>query len=190
MLDETEVAEFKELMDEADKFGDKWVNVYMYLDKMQKRTRDHDVLNIEWVSRILSNTVLPPAYIAGIRMELLQMVGKPDADLTYVYMSFWGMEDRADYMKVGVAKNVRKRMSGAHTDNPMNRLWTFTIPLHTRQEALNVEAALLKHMCESRITGEWVKLSKFSAQACRALAESLAEVAAEQVERAVQATGG
>jgi len=199
MLNEQELAEFKELLDTedaAEKAGeheaetDAFLGLWNYLKRMQGRTSDADILKIEWAVRIIKRTVLPAAYVDGIRAELLLMVGKPDADLTYVYMTFWGMEDRADYMKIGIAKNVRKRMSGAHTDNPMNRLWTFTIPLPTRSEAMTVEAALLQHMAHSRITGEWVKLSKFSEQACKAMADSLAEVASVVCDRTLEATGG
>lgn len=190
MLTESEKAEFAALLDEEERDPDAFVKLYQYLNGMQKRTSDHDVLQIEWVCRLLRRTVLPDAYVDGIRLELLQMVGRPDADLTYVYLSFWGTDDRADYLKIGIAKNVRKRMSGAHTDNPMNRLWTYTMPLHTRAEAMKVEAALLSHMAHSRITGEWVKLSKFSDQACKAMAESLAEVAADVMDRELVATLG
>lgn len=122
---------------------------------------------------------LPEAYVLGIRTELLQMLGTVGLDQTFVYLTFWGMEGRAHFLKIGIAKNVAKRMSDIHGANPMDRLWTYTMIFNTRGEATQVESALLRHMSPDKATGEWVRVAKCSEQACEAIAKSLAELAAQ-----------
>lgn len=137
------------------------------------------VRTIDAVVSALQRLPYPPAYVEGIRAELLQMLGLDYLDHTYVYLTFWGLEDRAEFMKVGVAKDVKSRMAGIKTGNPMDRLWTYCLLLHSRSEAMRVESALLEKMADSRVSGEWVRTSKLSAQACRAISDDLAAVATE-----------
>lgn len=95
-----------------------------------------------------------------------------------VYLGFFGLNDRSEFLKVGVAKNVRNRMADHSTGNPMFNVLTVSAQFQTRSTAFAVEQALLKHLIAEKTKGEWVHC-KASIPACRAIAESLAEVAAE-----------
>ena len=113
------------------------------------------------------------------------MIGLEYKDHTYVYLTFWGLDDRAEFMKIGVAKDIKARMAGIKTGNPMDRLWTYCLLLHSRSEAMRVESALLSKMADTRVSGEWVKTSKFSGQTCRAICDDLSAVASELCGRPV-----
>lgn len=124
-------------------------------------------------------TVFPAAYVDGLQDELLGMIGRAAVgDTTHVYLAFHG-EDRGSFLKVGVASNVKSRMGQISTGNPLPRLWVFSCALASRKKAERVEAALLAHMRESRITGEWVKVPGLNRKEAGKVVESLSEVAAE-----------
>jgi hypothetical protein len=156
--------------------------------RMREGTTNEDLMWIDQAHRTLRRSRLPAAYVDGIRAELLQMIGMTKVDETFVYLAFWGMDGRSEFLKIGVAKDVKRRMGDIHSANPMDRLWTFKMPLDTRGEAMQVESALLRHMAKDRVTGEWIRLSGCSAQACEAIAASLAEVAAAARGRPVDMT--
>jgi hypothetical protein len=121
---------------------------------------------------------LPPAYIDGIQSEVLWMLGKQkDLDTISVYLSFYGHDDRAGYLKIGIAKDVKSRMHGIATGNPVPRLWTYSAPFACKADAAKIEAALLAHMSPEKVHGEWVYMKGISEQASAAVVESLAEVA-------------
>lgn len=136
----------------------------------------------------LRATQLPEAYLDGIQDELLQMVCAPipKSALVSVYLAFHGTDDRASYMKIGVARNVRARMSGLSTGNPLPRLWTYAASFAGRHRAVKVEGALLSHMGNDRVKGEWIRVGGLSAEAAAAIVESLSEVAAAEMSQPVQ----
>lgn len=121
-----------------------------------------------------------PAPVYDEADPYLQFRGPPVS----VYLGFFGSPEKADYLKIGVARNVYKRMSQHRSSNPMFCVLTLSAEFIDRSEALAVEAALLKHMRGDRANGEWVNC-KASIDACRSIAESLAEVAVATVGRPV-----
>lgn len=137
-----------------------------------------DFVRVTAIAEAMSKLPLPAAYVDGVKVELLQMLGMPGRiDMTSVYLAFYGDSDRANYLKIGVAKDVRARMRGIATGNPLPRLWTFEAVFASRQVAADVEAALIRHMSPDKIHGEWVKVGSLSEQAALAVVSSLAEVA-------------
>jgi hypothetical protein len=110
------------------------------------------------------------------------LTGKSCGDVTdhirtHVYLAFFGNEGRATYMKIGIAKNVRNRMSGIATGNPLPNLWTYSAPFFTRVKATAVEAALLRHMSPDKVHGEWIHVQGLSARTAAEVVVSLSEVA-------------
>jgi hypothetical protein len=138
------------------------------------------------ITEDMKSLPLPPSYVEGVKVELLSMLGLGRiANTTSVYLSFYGI-DRAEYLKIGIAGNVRTRMMGATTDNPVPRLWTFEAAFASRTDALKIESALLRHMSADKVHGEWVYVKGLSSQATEAVVASLAEVATEAFGSAVQ----
>lgn len=130
---------------------------------------------------------LPESYVDGVQDELLRMICSRVAR-DYVYLAFHGEGKVASHMKIGVAKNVAKRMSGISTSSPLPRLWVFSAPLIGRKASLRIEKALLEHMSEDRSNGEWVSVGGLSESAAIAVVESLAEVAALVTSQSVKFT--
>lgn len=126
---------------------------------------------------------LPEAYVDGIQDELLQLICQPIPQEVHVnvYLTFHGLENRASFLKIGVARNVRSRMKELSTGNPLPRIWTFASGYSSRQKAMKVERALLEHMSHSRVNGEWVQVHGLSFDAAEAVVASLAEVASAAV---------
>lgn len=179
----TEYSEWREKQAEIDAAS--FAALIDRVDSMKARANKGHAGTIDLAMRHLATTPLPEAYLEGIRFELLQMLGQEHVDRTFAYMTFWGMDGRAEFMKIGVAKDVRARMMGIRTGNPMERLWTFKMVFNSRSEAMRVESALLSKMSADRVSGEWIRMAKCSAQACQAIADDLAAVASELVERPI-----
>lgn len=130
----------------------------------------------------------PEAYLDGIRDELLMVLKGASRNhpcSTHVYLAFYG-EEKASFLKVGIARNVRRRLSGISTGNPLPNLCTFSAPFMTRPKAERIEAALLKHLSVDKVHGEWVSVHGLSREACKSVADSLAEVASEIAGYAVE----
>lgn len=157
------------------------------LERMRKSAAG-DAYRIMQAVKFLRDTSLPEAYVDGIQDELLQMLCQPvPKDLhIHVYLAFHGTEGRASFMKIGVAKNVKSRMSSLATGNPMPRIWTYATPLSCRQKAHKVESALLSHMAGSRVNGEWVNVHGLSEEAALGVVGSLAEVAGAVVREPIE----
>jgi hypothetical protein len=156
------------------------------LAKIQGNVKPGMLSKVVGITEEMKSLPLPPSYVEGIKVELLTMLGMGRvADTTSVYLSFYGI-DRAEYLKIGIARNVRSRMQGATTDNPVPRLWTFEAVFASRSDALMVESALLRHMSTDKVHGEWVYVKGLSEQATEAVVASLAEVAAEAFGSAIQ----
>lgn len=154
---------------------------------MKQAARPKDVVAVVKAMSNLRNSCLPEAYVDGLQDELIQMIGQPipEEARTYVYLAFHGAEGRAEYMKIGVAGNVRARMGGISTGNPLPLLWAYKAPFAGRHLALKVEKALLGHAGSDRVKGEWVKVAGLSESATCAVVDSLAEVAAQNTTQPV-----
>lgn len=134
---------------------------------------------------ILLSCDLPASYVVGLQGEILQMIGKERTpDPVWVYLSFFGEFDRAQFLKVGVAKDVRSRINGHRTSNPLDNPLTLAAEFECRRDAMKVEAAILSHMKPDRANGEWIHC-KASIAACQSIAESLGEVASVAAARPV-----
>ncbi len=144
-----------------------------------------DLAKIYLAIESLRSLPLAPAYLNGVRDELVSMVcdlrvrGQHDTTPTSVYLSFYGTESRASFLKIGIAKDVRKRLAGHATSNPMPNLWTFAGAFGTRHKAGLVEAALLRHMANDKAHGEWLHVHGLSLDAAMEVVQSLAEVASD-----------
>lgn len=121
----------------------------------------------------------PEAYVDGLADEMFQMLGQkpPRATSASVYLAFHGADDRAAFMKAGVAVDVKKRMRALYTGCPLPRLWTFSADFKSRGQAYKVEAALHRHLSDAGTSGEWFQVHGLSEEAAEMFAESLAEVA-------------
>lgn len=122
----------------------------------------------------------PPGYVDTLRDEMLSVLktGIP-AKPTFVYLAFYGFNDKATHLKIGVAKDVSARMASIRTGNPLQNLWTYTAAYSTRADALQVESALLAHMSADSVHGEWVSVGSIDNHEASAVVESLSDVAAE-----------
>jgi hypothetical protein len=119
---------------------------------------------------------IPPKFVAMVTGYGMPM---------RVYLAFFGENDCSQYLKIGIAQNVKARMQGHRTSNPLPLVLTMTAEFLRKADARAVESALLRHMAGDRIHGEWVRCMA-SVPACRAIAESLAEVASEVSGRPVE----
>lgn len=156
-----------------------WGSLIANLGRMRKWANDGDVIAVmQAMATLRRATAIPSAYVDGLQDELLQLIGKPDSvPLTSVYLAFHGPEERATFVKVGVARNVKSRMRQLYTGSPMPRLWTFALALKSRDLAYKVEGALHAHLRDTGSSGEWFALHGLTHQAAEQFAASLAEVA-------------
>lgn len=145
----------------------------------------HSIVMALWTIRRAK--CLPDAYLDGIQDEMLQMLAQPPPRnaIACVYLAFHGLNDRAEFLKIGVAADVKKRMRELYTGNPLPRLWTFSAEFNSRSLAYRVETALHKHMRHEGTSGEWFKVRGFSEDVAEQFVSSLAEVAGEVAEKPV-----
>lgn len=120
----------------------------------------------------------PEAYVDGLQDEMLQMLGQPPPReaIASVYLAFHGLGDRSQFLKVGLASDVKKRMRELYTGNPMPRMWTFASEFTSRSLAYRVERGLHEHLKDSATSGEWFQ-AQLSQEAADMFAQSLSEVA-------------
>lgn len=109
-------------------------------------------------------------------------------DRTNCYLAFYGIGDRASFLKIGVAKNVARRISALSTANPMPCLWAYSASLITRPMAMAVESMLLQHLASDKAQGEWINLHGISEQVAEEIVKSLAEVASHGAREPVNFT--
>lgn len=149
--------------------------------KLKKRQRLGDYSLVAYVLSELGSLPFPPGYLDSVRDEMFCTLrtGGGTPSMTSVYLAFYGLEDRASHLKIGIAKDVRSRLSNIKTGNPLPNLWTYTAPFPNRKYAAAVESALLSHMSKDSAHGEWINLGGISDQAAEAIVASLADVATE-----------
>lgn len=153
-----------------------------------RRSQPGDIATIYSAMDKLSSLPLLPSYINGLRDELMYMVtgkGKLLQHQASTYLCFYGEGDRASYFKIGIARDVKSRLATHATSNPLTSLWNFAAGFHTREDALSVEAALLRHMKDDRASGEWVRCGSVSESVAAEIADSLAEVASQVIGQTV-----
>lgn len=119
----------------------------------------------------------PDGYLDEVCQDMLRTAQRGGRVTTYVYLAFFGSDDKASHLKIGIAKNVRSRLNGIKTGNPLTNLWTYSAELSSRQDAEEIEAALLRHMSPQKVHGEWVNVHGLSQPASEAVVQSLSEVA-------------
>lgn len=147
--------------------------------RLPKLLKPGDICRVSAAISGLRDLPFPPGYLDEALGDMLKTLRGSKAVSTHVYLSFYGGGRVASYMKVGIAKNVKARMSGIKTGNPLTRLWTYSARFRSRDDAAAVEAAILAHLAGDSVHGEWVNVHGLSREAAFALVESLAEVAAE-----------
>lgn len=150
------------------------------INKLRKLARPGDVSRVCACIESIRDLPFTPGFLDSVREDLLAALGAAaNGQTTYVYLAFYGSDDRADYLKIGITRNVKSRIIGIRTGNPLPNLWTFSARLRSREEAAIIEAALLQHMSLDRVSGEWVRVHGIGRSAAIAIAESLAEVATD-----------
>lgn len=157
-----------------------WQGMADCVRKNGARFRGGDFAALYCVFDSVQHLGFPPGYLNSLRQEMAAVLLEHSEDSsspTCVYLTFFGVDDRASHMKIGVARDAKSRLGSIRTGNPIPHLWTFTTTFKSRQMAMRVERALLRHMSPDRAEGEWVNVSGLSEQAAEAVAGSLAEVA-------------
>lgn len=135
-------------------------------------------LKIYEAMELLRELPFPPGYVDSLRDDALKVLQAGDsAKPTFVYLAFYGDNNKATHLKVGVAKDVTARLAGIRTGNPLPLLWKFTALYPSRRDAMAVESALLAHLSADSIHGEWVGVGTLSANASVAIVDSLSDVA-------------
>src|ERR1044072_1145144 len=99
---------------------------------------------------MLRSVGVPADFLESMRVQAFWETAKAarpgEIDRTFCYLGFYGADNRASFMKVGIAKNVGKRLSAIATGNPLPCLWTFQAQFVHKHIARAVEARLLRHM--------------------------------------------
>lgn len=155
------------------------------LKRMRLALRPGDLSILYSAFEDLRALPLPPSYLDGVRNEMQLMMGvgqKHDRVFgpTMVYLSFYGVGGLASFLKIGVAKDVRKRLAGHATSNPMPNLWAFTASFMSRQKAEAVEAMLLRNLGEFKAHGEWLHVEKLCRDKATTMADQLSKIAARE----------
>ena len=78
--------------------------------------------------------------------------------MTYVYFIreiHNKKKGRYGYIKIGVARNIAKRMESLQTSNARELELILAIPFDTREAALRAEAKLHRKFRRHRVRGEW-----------------------------------
>lgn len=145
----------------------------------RKNVKTRDIVAVMQAMSRLRRSSLPQAYVDGLQDEILQMMCDrvPDEACDFVYLAFHGDGGHASHMKIGMAKDVRKRMSALYTGNPLPRLWVYAARIAGREVAQRIERELLLHMSKWRAEGEWVSVGGVNQASAEAITSSLAEVA-------------
>lgn len=130
---------------------------------------------------ILRTLPFSDGYLDSLRYDVVNafLKRKPKNESVYVYLAFYGDESKAKFLKIGIASNVRSRLLGIRTGNPLPNIFTYVANLDTRRSAAAVEAALLKNMSGDGVHGEWIDVHGIAHSAVESVVSSLAEVATD-----------
>lgn len=158
------------------------------LTQLHKSATNDHYETVFGVIELLRRTPLPPGYVNNIQSEMYRMLshGPRKTKCSNVYLAFYGYDDKATHMKIGVANDIKKRMDTFKIGNPLPNMFTYGAHFHDRKEAFTVETALLKHLSADAVHGEWVSVGAISAEAAKKITESLAEVAGQAINSLVE----
>ena len=96
---------------------------------------------------------------------------------SYCYLAFFGLDETANYMKVGMSRHPEQRLYSMGTDNPLDCLWVFVSRLPCTRAAFHVEQTLHRHLSEHRRKGEWFAIGNTELAGAEGLARQLFGVA-------------
>lgn len=96
---------------------------------------------------------------------------------SYCYLAFFGLDETANYMKIGMSKHPEQRLYSMGTDNPLDCIWVFTSRLPCTRAAFHVEQVLHRHMADHRRKGEWFAIGNTELSGAEGLARQLFSIA-------------
>lgn len=133
---------------------------------------EHGAPTDELVDRAISAAMecVPTAQDAAER--ILSMRFGP----AYCYLAFFGLDDTASYMKIGMSRHPEQRLYGMGTDNPLDCLWVFVSRLSCTRAAFHAEQFLHRHLAGHRRKGEWFAIGNTDRTGADGLARQLSAV--------------
>lgn len=130
---------------------------------------------VDQAMALLREATFPEGYIDNLQAELTKACMEASdpgwRQRCYVYMTFFGANEIASFMKIGVSNNPVFRVAGITTGNPLEPLWTFAIPFATRKEAMASERMLHAQYASQRAKGEWFAIAQASKEDAEVLAD-------------------
>lgn len=111
------------------------------------------------------------------RKEAAEQIAQLRDGPAYCYLAFHGLDDIAQFVKVGMTRHPEQRLYGMATGNPLDCLWVFVCRAPTTRAAYHIEQTLLRHLSEHKRRGEWITLGSINAEAAAALARSMGDLA-------------
>ena len=96
---------------------------------------------------------------------------------TYCYLAFYGLNEIASYMKVGVSRHPERRIYDIATGNPLDCLWVYFLACPSSEKAFSIEKKLLNHLKENKRRGEWLNVGATNRPSAESLARQLGGVA-------------
>jgi hypothetical protein len=97
-----------------------------------------------------ARTLVPTAHEAALEISALR--NGP----TFCYLAFFGLEGRAQFVKVGRSTHPERRIYSFTTGNPLDLLAIYARKFISRQEAHAAEQSILKAAKETSRRGEWL----------------------------------
>ena len=82
--------------------------------------------------------------MTGLKPTMLYLIGQRNGDVTL------------PYCKVGIATDIKSRLSGINTGTPFDCFVYRQYPFKKRDTAVAVENAILVHLADRNVRGEWV----------------------------------
>lgn len=151
------------------------------IQKHSGRVAPGSIGRVEAAIETLRDLPFAYGYLDSLREEILTALykRKHKHGCVFVYLAFYGNENKASFLKIGIAANVQSRLRGIKTGNPLPNVFTYAARFETRQEAAAVESALLDNMSPDGVHGEWIDVHGMAYAAVSAVVESLAEVASD-----------
>jgi hypothetical protein len=143
----------------------------MFLDRLMF-TEPHETMD-ELVHRAIASA----SEYAPTAREAADRIAEMRSGPAYCYLAFYGLDDTANYMKVGMTRHPESRLYGMATGNPLDCLWVFVSRLPVARMAFHVEQHLHHHLAEHRRRGEWFSVGNTTRESADALARQLHEVA-------------
>jgi len=109
--------------------------------------------------------------------EAAEHISELRAGPAYCYLAFHGLDDVAQFVKVGMTRHPERRLYEMATGNPLDCLWVFTCRVPCVRMAYRIEQSLLRHLEAHKRRGEWITLGSIDAEAAASLAMSMGDLA-------------